>query len=65
MKQRIKELENELGEKSSESEDFKKKYVSTNTELKVYKEGELNIKDVVETRFKEWKDKWQYEVSQK
>ncbi|KAL4508126.1 hypothetical protein ABPG72_021499 [Tetrahymena utriculariae] len=65
LKQRVKELEVELNEKQSECEEFKKKYVSTNTELRVYKEGEFNYKDVVENKFKELKTKWQEEIRQK
>ncbi|KAL4464702.1 hypothetical protein ABPG74_011263 [Tetrahymena malaccensis] len=65
LKQRVKELEVELNEKQSECEEFKKKYVSTNTELRVYKEGEFNYKDVVENKFKELKTKWQDEIRQK
>ncbi|EAR95513.2 hypothetical protein TTHERM_00079170 (macronuclear) [Tetrahymena thermophila SB210] len=65
LKQRVKELEVELNEKSIECEEFKKKYVSTNTELRVYKEGEFNYKDVVENKFKELKTKWQEEIRQK
>ena len=58
-------MEVELNNKCVECEEFKKKYASTNTELRVYKEGEFNYKDIIESKFKEIKEKWHEEIKQK
>lgn len=50
LRERVRELEIELASRDAECEDFKRKYVNSHTELRVFKESEGNYKEMLETK---------------